>query len=106
MMGAIITGGFSYFSHQRDLDAKMIELSVGILRADPKPETEPLREWAINVINKRAGFQFNAQQRAILLKKPLPFKGGYNLGAYDTGTFGTRLGYGFTGISPDVKPKR
>jgi hypothetical protein len=46
-LGAIVTGGFNYLSHQGDLDAKMIELSVGILRAEPTPETAPLREWAI-----------------------------------------------------------
>jgi hypothetical protein len=75
-LGALITGAFNYLSHQNDLDAKMIELSVGILRSDPTAETAPLREWAIDVIDKRAKFSFNAAQRAALLKKQLPFKGG------------------------------
>jgi len=70
---------FGYFSHQYDLDAKMIELSIGILRAEPTPETTPLREWAIDVIDKRANFKFNAAQRAALLKRQLPFKGGVGL---------------------------
>ena len=39
--GALVTGVFGYFSHQYDLDAKMIELSIGILRAEPTPETTP-----------------------------------------------------------------
>jgi hypothetical protein len=47
VVGAGITGGFNYLGHRGDLDAKMIELSVGILRAEPTPETVPLREWAI-----------------------------------------------------------
>ena len=76
VLGAAVTGGFSYLSHKGDLDAKMIELSVGILRAPPTPETTPLREWAIDVIDKRAQFKFNAVQRAALLKRELPFKGG------------------------------
>lgn len=74
--GALITGGFNYLSHQNDLDAKMIELSVGILRAAPTPETTPLREWAIDVIDKRAKFSFTPIQRAVLLKQELPFKYG------------------------------
>jgi hypothetical protein len=74
--GAAVTGAFNYFDHQRDLDAKMIELSVGILRSTPTPETIPLREWAIDVIEKRAQFKFTAAQRAALLKQELPFKGG------------------------------
>jgi hypothetical protein len=72
--GAIVTGAFGYFSHQYDLDAKMIELSIGILRAEPTLETTPLREWAIDVLDKRANFKFSAVQRAVLLKKELPFK--------------------------------
>src|SRR5262245_52489733 len=75
--GAAITGIFNYLSHQNDLDAKMIELSVGILRAEPTAETTPLREWAIDVIDKRANFKFNTAQRAALLKRQLPFKGGF-----------------------------
>src|SRR5262245_47145037 len=76
--GAAITASFGYFAHQNDLDAKMIELSIGILRAEPTPETTPLREWAIDVIDKRANFKFNAAQRTTLLKKQLPFKEGLN----------------------------
>lgn len=73
-IGAGITSGFSYLSHQYDLDAKMIELSVGILRAEVTQETIPLRQWAIDVMDKRANFHFDQEQRAVLLKQPLPFK--------------------------------
>jgi hypothetical protein len=73
--GAVVSGVFNYLSHRGDLDAKMIELSVGILRSAPSPETTPLREWAIDVIDKRARFEFDEAQRAALLKQELPFKG-------------------------------
>jgi hypothetical protein len=77
VVGALISGAFNYLDHQRDLDAKMIELSIGILRAEPNPDTTPLREWAIDVMEKRARFSFSMDQRTTLLKKPLPFgKGG------------------------------
>jgi hypothetical protein len=90
ILGAAVTGAFNYLSHQGDLDAKMIELSVGILRAEPTPETIPLREWAIDVIDKRAQFRFNAAQRAALLKKELPFKGGFFSPDFSLGFYGTR----------------
>ncbi len=77
IVGAAITGGFSYLSHQGDVDVKMIELSVGILRSEPTPETAPLREWAIDVIDKRAKFSFNPAQRAALLHQQLPFRGSF-----------------------------
>lgn len=73
VIGGAITGVFNYLGHQGDLDAKMIELSIGILRAEPTPETTPLREWALNVIDKRGPFPFSAIQRAVILKQPLPF---------------------------------
>jgi hypothetical protein len=77
VVGAAITGGFNYVSHQGDIDAKMIELSMGILRAEPKLETAPLREWAIDVIDKRANFKFTDTQRALLLQRQLPYQGVY-----------------------------
>jgi hypothetical protein len=85
--GAAITGTFNHLDHKGDFDAKMIELSVGILRAEPTPETIPLREWAIDVINKRAGFNFNPAQQAALLNKPLPFKGAFD-SSWDSGFLG------------------
>jgi hypothetical protein len=84
ILGAAVTGAFNYLSHQGDFDAKMIELSVGILRAAPTPETIPLREWAIDVIDNRAKFNFNSAQRAALLNKPLPFKGAFD-SSFDSG---------------------
>jgi len=73
--GAIATSAFSYLNNKADNDAKMIELSVGILRAKPTDETRPLRQWAIDVIEKRANFQFDDAQKAALLQQELPFKG-------------------------------
>jgi hypothetical protein len=87
--GALITGAYNQVAHQSDFDAKMIELRVGILRARPTPETTPLREWAIDVIDKRGKFSFNAAQRATLLKKELPFKGGFEKELYTKELFFT-----------------
>jgi len=71
--GAGVTGAFNYLGQKNDLDAKMIELSVSVLRANPTPGTGPLRAWAIDVIQKRANFSFNQAQQEALLKEPLPF---------------------------------
>jgi hypothetical protein len=76
VVAALITGMFGYAGQKGDIDAKMIELSVGILRSEPTPETKPLREWAIDVMEKRGTFKFSEEQRAALLKQELPFKPG------------------------------
>jgi hypothetical protein len=89
--GALITGAFGYFSHNRDLDAKLIELSVGILRAQPTPETTPLREWAVDVIQKRGDFSFTEAQKNALLSKELPFKPGAFSSGYDLGSYNSPL---------------
>jgi hypothetical protein len=80
VIGAIATATASrltYLSHQYDIDAKMIELGIGILRAPVTEETKPLREWAIDVMDKRAKFQFNDAQRAVLMNQSLPFDSSY-----------------------------
>lgn len=72
IVGTVITGAVDYFDHKGDIDTKMIELSIDILRAQPTPETVPLREWAINTIEKRGDFQFSPEQEAVLRKQQLP----------------------------------
>jgi len=72
MAGAIVGADLS---HQGDIDAKIIEISVGVLRAEPTKETMPLRGWGIDVIEKRAGFKFTSEQEAALKNKSLPYAG-------------------------------
>ena len=72
IIGALITAGVGYLSHRGDSDAKMTEVAIGILQAKPNKETAPLREWAIDVIDKRAKFSLNEAQRAVLVKTELP----------------------------------
>lgn len=85
--GAAISGGFSYLNNKADVDAKLIELGVGILRTEPTKETGPLREWAIDVIQKRGDFNFSDAQRAVLLNQELPFRGPTFTGTPTTSNF-------------------
>ena len=73
LLGTVITATINHFDHKADMDAKMIELGIGILRAESTPETRPLREWATDLIEKRGNFNFSPNQKAALLNKPLPF---------------------------------
>jgi len=74
--GALVTGAFGYFEHSSDLDAKTIELTISILRSKPDPQTMPLRDWAIDTPQKRAHFQFTAEQVATLKNEKLPYESG------------------------------
>ena len=72
IIGALIGVSFGHLGRQGDLDGKMTETAIGILQAKPTKETAPLREWAVDVIDRRAKFSFNEAQRAVLLKTELP----------------------------------
>jgi hypothetical protein len=69
VVGALVTAGFGYLSHKGDVDARMIELSIGILRAEPTKESASLRDWAIQVINDRSDVKFDDAQKEALRKK-------------------------------------
>jgi hypothetical protein len=62
LLGTVITAWVSMASHQGDINAKMVELGIGTLRSEPSPETTPLREWAIDAMEKHGGFSFDLEQ--------------------------------------------
>jgi hypothetical protein len=59
---------------QGDARAKLVEVAVSILQADPKnsDNVPGLREWAIQVINEDSGRPLPTQSAKHLLQAPLP----------------------------------
>jgi hypothetical protein len=51
------------------VDSKLLEMSVGILREPAKADDDPIRSWAIRVVEKKSGVAFTDPQRAALLKR-------------------------------------
>jgi hypothetical protein len=70
--GAGITGLTGYLGKKASTDEKLIELSINILQSDPKPETTPLRDWAISTLETRANFTFTDDQKKLLENQSLP----------------------------------
>src|SRR3569833_4048294 len=54
----------------RQLDSKMLEMSVGILREPARADDDPIRSWAVKVMEKKSGVAFTDPQRAALMKRP------------------------------------
>jgi hypothetical protein len=73
VFGAVITGAFSYMGQKGDADAKIVELSLSILRSPPSEGTGPLREWAIEALAKHSHFKFDKEQQDALRKQALPY---------------------------------
>jgi protein-disulfide isomerase-like protein with CxxC motif len=74
LLGATISPLVNYLTNERQVDVKMIEIGLGILREPPKEDAQTMRAWAIEVIEKSSGRPFSEQQRNILLKKELSVK--------------------------------
>lgn len=57
-LGVLIGGGIaaitSYVVNERQIDVKMIEIAVDILKQDPNGGLQPARKWAVDVIRKNA----------------------------------------------------
>ncbi|MGA8583662.1 MAG: hypothetical protein WB715_07470 [Roseiarcus sp.] len=81
LVGVYITGWFTYVSKDEELRVHLVEIAIGILRADPKEDVAPARSWAIDIIDLYSGVKFLPQDRAALLHKPiktLEFSGDFN----------------------------
>src|SRR5271165_3951914 len=68
---ALASGWFSFASKDEELRVHLVEIAIGILRADPKEDVTPARGWAIEVIEKNSGVKFTETDRAALLHKPI-----------------------------------
>ncbi|CCD91136.1 conserved exported hypothetical protein [Bradyrhizobium sp. ORS 375] len=64
---ALANAGGGGVEHQAD--AKMLEISIAILREPARVDDDPMRSWAVRVVEKKSGVSFTDQQRAALLKR-------------------------------------
>jgi hypothetical protein len=71
LLGATVSPLVNYLTNERQVDVKMLEIGLGILREPPKEDAQAMRAWAIEIIEKSSGRPFSEQQRDILLKKEL-----------------------------------
>jgi len=69
--GAAGADWFSFASKDEEVRAHLIEIAIGILRADPKDGVAPARGWSIKVIEKNSGVDFSPEEKKDLLVKPL-----------------------------------
>jgi hypothetical protein len=69
LIGTLASPFVSWVVSERQVDAKMLEMGVAILREAPKVDDDPMRSWAVKVVEKKSGIAFSDAQRAALLKK-------------------------------------
>jgi hypothetical protein len=73
LAGVIATAWSAYASKDEELKVHLVEIAMGILRADPaKEDVAPARARAMDAIDKYSGLRpFTADERAALLHKPI-----------------------------------
>jgi hypothetical protein len=72
-------GYLTFASKDQELKVHLVEIAIGILRADPKEDVNPARGWALDIIAKNSGMPFSQKDREALLHKPLPAETGASL---------------------------
>jgi hypothetical protein len=73
-VGSITVAG-QYIASKRTLDAQMIMIGISVLRAPPTDDAAPIRGWAMDIVERYSGTQFNDTQRQAFMKNALPFGG-------------------------------
>jgi hypothetical protein len=72
LIGSVVSAFYTYANRNRELDIKLVEIGIGILRADPTgPNLTPARAWAIRVIEDNSKVKFTDKDVESLLAKPL-----------------------------------
>jgi hypothetical protein len=71
-IGALISPALQYFGHEHEMNVKMVELGVGILRTEATKDGAVMRNWAIDTIERATSRKFSDQERASLLNQALP----------------------------------
>lgn len=82
-VGAVVSAAvpalYTHTSRNRELDIKLVEIGIGILRSQPTDlRSRGAREWAIRVIESHSGQVFSATARkelidAVLVYSPTTF---------------------------------
>jgi hypothetical protein len=99
-------GYLAFASKDQELKVHLVEIAIGILRADPKEDVAPARGWAMDAIDKDSGLRpFTAEERAALLHKPLLDKRAIWLNADDAADWaGLLIKKGLLSQPPIEKP--
>lgn len=61
----------NFIQKKVELNQKYIEIAVGILNGKPTPEAIPLRNWAIDIIDKYSEIKLSKEAKKLLKEKPL-----------------------------------
>ena len=72
----IVLAASGYFINatfkEKELKAEYVSIAVGVLKAQPTPETKSLRDWATKILNENSPIKLSKQAIEDLSSHPLP----------------------------------
>ena len=71
LFGVLVGAWLDYSVREREIDVKMIEIAVGLLKENPKGPLQPARRWAVELIDHYSDVKLHDEARAVLLNCPL-----------------------------------
>ncbi len=74
LIGIYFTGWFAYASKDEELRSHLVEVALGILREDPKGESDDMKKvrvWAIRLVERNSGVEFPKEAIKALTDSPL-----------------------------------
>lgn len=75
LVGVAIGNWTSLVTKDHELKIRLVEIGIGVLRAEPKEGLRPAREWAIEIIEQNTGKSFSPEAKKALIENQLPFAG-------------------------------
>lgn len=72
LLVAVLTVGGQFWNSRSETDAKLLDIGIRVLQAEPREETKNLREWAIELVNKHSDVQLSGRAQQELRLAPLP----------------------------------
>lgn len=72
----VAVGGLEYYAKDREMDIRMIEIALDILREKPESEIRAAREWAVDLIDSHSpkALKFSQQARDYLIDNKVDFQ--------------------------------
>lgn len=79
LIGVSISEVTDYWLRSRDMDNKMVEVAIDVLKSDCKkePGIVPARKWAVSILKKYSPVPMNRDVEAALLQNSIK-PGGFN----------------------------
>ena len=97
LLVAYYGNGISPANKKLENRVKYVELATAILRSKPKPDSQPLRNWAVELLDSQAPVRLSAAAKKQLLERAIPVSG---LLSGNAQLDGVTVAGGFSGAPP------